>query len=52
MNDPHVVDPQPCRPPGPLAVGAYTILDLLDRIWRRWQRTLDKAVVAWDTRRT
>ena len=51
MADPTVVPHPGAKNPRRSASVAYLAIDIADRIWRRLNRMLDKAVVAWDARR-
>jgi len=52
MADPTLVPHHGANAPGRFAAVGYRTIDLADRLWRRFNRMLDKAVVAWDLRKS
>jgi len=51
MVDPLIASHRVAKGPSRVAALAYRSIDIADRLWRRWNRMLEKAVVAWDARR-
>jgi hypothetical protein len=52
MADPTLVPHHGANAPGRFAAVGYHAIDIADRLWRRLNRVLEKAVVAWDLRKS